>query len=109
MVIVALLLTLAVPRYFHSVARAREAVLKQDLAAMRDAIDKYFADTGRYPPTLNDLVQRKYLRKIPRDPITDSPETWVVLPPADAALGGVYDVRSGAEGAASDGLAYQDW
>jgi general secretion pathway protein G len=54
-------------------------------------------------------VQRKYLRKIPRDPITDSPETWVVLPPADAALGGVYDVRSGAEGAASDGLAYQDW
>ena len=109
MVIVALLLTLAVPRYFHSVNRARESVLRQDLAVMRDALDKHFADTGRYPQTLEELVQRKYLRGIPRDPVTDSPTTWTVVPPADTAQGGIYDIRSGAEGTASDGSAYSDW
>ena len=109
MVVVALLLTLAVPRYFHSVERAREAVLKQDLSVMRDAIDKHYADTGRYPPTLEDLVQRKYLRGIPPDPITESAETWGIIPPADATLGGVYDVKSGAPGKAIDGSQYDQW
>lgn len=109
MVIVALLLSLAVPHYFHSVDRARESVLRQDLAVMRDALDKHFADTGRYPKTLEELVQRKYLRGIPRDPVTDSPATWTLVPPADAAQGGIYDIRSGAEGTASDGSAYRNW
>src|SRR5262245_44460436 len=96
MVVIALLLTLAVPRYFHSIERAREATLKQDLRTIRDAIDKHYADTGRYPLNLAELVQRKYLRVIPSDPITESAETWGIIAPSDATLGGVYDVRSGA-------------
>src|SRR5262245_63490166 len=103
MVIISLLLTMAVPRYFHSVNRAREAVLRQDLATMRDAIDKHFADNGRYPSALEELVQRKYLRALPRDPITDSAETWVVVAPAGETQAGVFDVKSGAEGTGSDG------
>ena len=109
MAIIATLLTLAVPRYFRSIDRSKEAVLKQDLGVMRDAIDKYFSDTGKYPVVLEDLVQKKYLRNVPPDPITESPVTWLVIPPADASMGGVYDVRSGATGSALDGTAYSEW
>jgi general secretion pathway protein G len=109
MAIIAMLLTLAVPRYFHSTDRAREAVLRQNLAQMREAIDKYYGDRGRYPDRLDDLVDRKYLRRIPPDPITDSSETWVRVPPAEAGLGTVFDVRSGAPGPALDGSAYSSW
>lgn len=109
MAIIATLLTIAVPRYFHSVARSKEAVLKQDLATMRDALDKYYGDTGKYPDALEDLVAKKYLRSIPVDPMTDSAATWVVVPPEDAGKGAVYDVRSGAAGNASDGSAYASW
>jgi general secretion pathway protein G len=109
MAIIATLLSIAVPRYFHSVERSKEAVLKQDLATMRDALDKYYGDTGKYPDALDDLVAKKYLRSIPVDPITDSATTWVVVPPEDAGKGAVYDVRSGAEGTASDGSAYGSW
>ena len=109
MVVISLLLTLAVPRYFHSVDRAREAVLKEDLAAMRDAIDKHYADTGKYPPTLEELVTKKYLRRVPADPITESAATWVLVPSPDAAAkGAIYDVRSGAEGKARDGKAFAE-
>lgn len=106
MAIVALLLTLAVPRYFHATDRAREAVLKENLAQMRGAIDKYHGDRGRYPDRLEDLVERKYLRRIPTDPITESAQTWVQVPPGDIDQGGVFDVRSGAPGAAMDGTPY---
>lgn len=109
MAIIALLLTLAVPRYFNSVERAREAVLKEDLAQMRDAIDKYYGDRNQYPDALDDLVEKKYLRRIPPDPITDSAQTWVVVPPEDAAKGAVFDVKSGAPGTALDGTNYSDW
>jgi general secretion pathway protein G len=103
MTIIAGLLTLAVPRYFQHLERTREAVLKSDLATMRDAVDKFFSDTGRYPESLQELVARRYLRKLPADPITESPETWIVIAPADPKLGAVYDIRSGAPGTTREG------
>jgi general secretion pathway protein G len=109
MAIIATLLTLAVPRYFSSVDRSKEAVLRQDLATLRDTIDKYYGDTGRYPDSLDDLVTKKYLRAIPSDPLTESPATWIVVPPEDATKGMVYDVKSGAQGTASDGRNYAEW
>lgn len=110
MAIIASLMTLALPRYFHSVERSREAVLKHDLAAMRDAIDKFLADRGRYPATLEELAEKRYLRKLPVDPVTDSATSWVVVPPpATDGREGVYDVRSGASGTSLDGEAYDSW
>jgi general secretion pathway protein G len=109
MAIVATLLTLAVPRYFHSTDKAREAVLKQNLAQMREAIDKFYADRGRYPDSLDDLVARKYLRSVPLDPVTESTQTWSLISPDPTARGGVFDVRSGAKGAGLDGTNYADW
>ena len=109
MAIIATLLTLAVPRYFGSVEKSKEAVLKQNLATLRDSLDKYYGDTGRYPDSLDDLVTKKYIRSIPLDPLTESASTWVLIPPVDPAKGAVYDVKSGAQGKASDGTAYGDW
>lgn len=110
MAIIASLMTLALPRYFNSVERSREAVLRQDLSIMRDAIDKFFADRGRYPATLDELAERRYLRKVPVDPVTESATTWVVVPPPDGEVReGVYDVRSGAPGQSLDGEAYESW
>ena len=110
MAIIASLLTLALPRYFNSVERSREAVLKQDLHIMRDAIDKYLADRGRYPQTLEELAEKRYLRRVPPDPITDSATTWITVSPPDGeARDGVYDVRSGAPGLSLDGQAYESW
>lgn len=109
MAIIATLLTLAVPRYFGSVDRSKEAVLRQNLATMRDSLDKYYGDTGRYPDSLDDLVSKKYLRSIPADPITESASTWVVISPTDPGKGMVYDVKSGAQGKARDGTDYGEW
>jgi general secretion pathway protein G len=100
------LLALAAPRYLHRVDLAKETVLRSDLAAMRDAVDKFFADNERYPASLDELVARRYLRKIPPDPITESAESWVVVAPPAPEQGGVYDVKSGAPGAAADGRPY---
>ena len=107
--IIATLLTLALPRYFGSVDLAREATLRQDLTVMRDAIDKHYADTGRYPQNLEELVQRHYLRRVPVDPFTDSADTWVVVPPRERGAGGVYSVASGASAAARDGTPVSGW
>ncbi len=109
MAIIALLLSLAVPRYFSSIDKAKETVLRENLHQIRDSIDKFYGDRGRYPATLDDLVTQKYLRKIPPDPITDSDKSWVLIPPADTQKGGVYDVKSGAPGAGRDGSAYESW
>jgi general secretion pathway protein G len=110
MAIIASLMTLALPRYFNSVERSREAVLRQDLSVMRDAIDKFFADRGRYPATLEELAERRYLRRVPVDPVTESATTWVVVAPPDGETReGVYDVRSGAPGRSLDGEAYESW
>lgn len=107
--ILALLLTLAAPKYFSSIDRAKEATLKQDLNILRESIDKYYADNGRYPNTLKDLVEKKYIRDLPLDPITNSTETWQLLPPEPPLEGMVFDIKSGAEGLAKDGTAYADW
>jgi general secretion pathway protein G len=109
MAVIALLLAIAVPRYFHSTDRAKEAVLKQNLAQMRDAIDKYYGDKGRYPDELEDLITGKYLRRIPPDPITESTVTWVSVPPQPGEQGRIFDVKSGAPGAALDDTQYGDW
>jgi general secretion pathway protein G len=110
MAIVSVLLTLAMPKYFHSVDKSREAVLRHDLQAMRDAIDKFLADRGRYPRSLEELAERRYLRAVPKDPITESSSTWVVIAPPDPeGPDGVHDVRSGAPGNSLDGTPYERW
>jgi general secretion pathway protein G len=109
MSIIATLLMIAVPRYFHSLERSKEAVLRQDLAVLRDAIDKYYADLGRYPEALPDLVEHRYLRSIPIDPQTKSAETWTTVMSEDEETPGVRDVHSGATGDASDGTQFAQW
>jgi general secretion pathway protein G len=107
--VIALLLSIVAPRYFGSVSKTEETVLKENLHLMRDALDKYYADAGRYPDALTDLVAKRYLRSIPDDPITQSSATWVALPPADPQKGAVFDVKSGAKGAGRDGKPYEQW
>src|SRR5262245_45782021 len=102
--LIATLLTLALPRYFGSLERSKEVALKQTLAATRDAIDKFFSDNGKYPESLPELVEKRYLRSLPLDPITESTATWTVVRAPDPLVkGDVYDLRSGAAGTASDG------
>lgn len=104
MAIVATLLSLVSPRYFHSAEKAREIALQTNLRTIRDAIDQHVADQGHYPETLGKLVERRYLRQIPVDPMTERHDTWVVLPHPDK-LPGVYDVRGGSNGEARDATA----
>jgi general secretion pathway protein G len=108
--LIATLLTIALPRYFGSLDRSKEAALKQTLAATRDAIDKFFTDHGKYPDSLPELVDKRYLRSLPLDPITESTTTWTVVAAPDPLVkGDVYDVKSGAPGTASDGKAYAEF
>lgn len=107
MAIIAVLLTIALPRYFGSVDHSKEVALKQSLAVMREAIDKFHADRGQYPDRLEELVEKRYIRSVPVDPITESAATWVIVPaPPGTGKGTVYDVRSGAEGNSEDGKPY---
>jgi general secretion pathway protein G len=107
--IVALLLTLAVPRFFPSIDSARETILADNLRNTRAVIDQYYSDTGRYPDSLEQLVEKKYMRKLPFDPVADSDASWIVVPPEDGAKGGVASVRSGAPGNDRSGKPYADW
>lgn len=109
MTIVALLLTLALPRYFGSIDKSKEAVLKENLHQMREAISRYYADKGRYPESLDTLATDKYLRRVPLDPITESTATWQMVQPEDTQKSGVYDVKSGAPGKSKDGTEYAQW
>lgn|SRR5690606_20513932 len=108
MAIIATLLSIVAPRYFTSVDRAKETVLKQNLSIMRDAIDKYFADTGKYPQDLQQLVDERYIRAIPVDPVTEQP-VWTEIPPPDEEMEGVYDVRTTSDKQALDGTFYEKW
>lgn len=96
MAVIGLLLTLAVPRYFRALDSGKVKVQQQNIATMRDALDKFFGDQGRYPESLDELVVKRYLRSIPVDPITESPN-WIAIAPADPAMSGVYDVGSAAK------------
>jgi general secretion pathway protein G len=107
--IIATLLTLALPRYFSSLDRSKEVVLKENLYQVRDAIGKYYGDKGKYPESLEALITDKYLRKLPTDPITESTTTWVIVAPEDLQKGGVLDIKSGAQGKAMDGSSFSEW
>ena len=109
MAIIALLITIVAPRYMRSLEKSKEAVLKEDLWVMRDALDKYYGDLGKYPNSLGELVEQKYLRTIPVDPLTDSTTTWQVVAPVDPELGAIYNVKSGASGSSTIGTSYSDW
>jgi general secretion pathway protein G len=107
--ILALLLSLALPKYFNGVERAKEVALKETLNTVRDGIDKFHADQGVYPESLEQLVDKRYLNKVPYDPVTESVESWQIVPPPSPNQGNVYDVHSGALGNANDGTEYATW
>ena len=110
--LVALLASLAAPVVTGGIQRARESTLKSDLSTLRRALDDYYADTGAYPRELDELVTRRYVRRIPPDPVTEKRDTWVLVrtdadkPGQD---GGILDVRSGSEERAADGTYFRDW
>ena len=112
--LISILAAMGLVQYRNSVQSSKEAVLRTDLFRMRDAIDQYFADKGKYPSSLDSLVSESYLRKLPEDPITKSADTWTTVPaepdPGNpSAEPGVYDVKSGAQGTGLDGSNYSDW
>jgi general secretion pathway protein G len=112
--LISILAAMGLVQYRNSVVSAKEATLKTDLFRMRDAIDQYYADKGKYPSTLDALVTDGYLRKLPEDPITKSADTWTTVPAEPdpnnpSAEPGVYDVKSGAQGTGLDGSTYSDW
>lgn len=107
--IVSTLLLLVTPRYFNQVESSKETVLRENLRTTRDVLDKFYADTGRYPETLQELVEKKYLRTLPVDPITESSATWQTVPVPEGYQGSIYDIKSGASGQAKDGKSYADW
>jgi general secretion pathway protein G len=112
--LITILAGLAMTQYRNSVTSSKEAVLKTDLFRMRDAIDQYYADKGKYPASLDALVSDGYLRKIPEDPITGASDSWQTVPaepdPANPSTEpGIYDVKSGAQGTGLNGTAYSEW
>ena len=114
MSLIVILASIGLAIYSTSVTRAKESVLKEDLFRMRDAIDQYYSDKGKYPGNLQDLVSDKYLRSIPVDPFTTSADTWREVPSEPdpnnpSSQPGVYDVRSGSDATAIDGTKYADW
>jgi general secretion pathway protein G len=114
MVIITILAGIGLAVYGNSVQSAKEATLREDLFRMREAIDQYRADKNRYPATLEALVEDKYIRMVPKDPFTQSAETWQTTmadpePGNPSAEPGIYDVKSGAEGTALDGKPYSEF
>ena len=110
LLIVALLAGIVGPMLVGSISRARESTLKEDLHVMRRAIDDYYADNGKYPGELAELADKRYLRGIPADPVTERRDTWIAVRTGnDRGLGGIVDVHSGSELAAHDGTYYRDW
>jgi general secretion pathway protein G len=118
--IIGILAAIAMPKLMHTPDKAKEAVLRTDLRTFRDVIDQYYADKGKYPETLEALVEDDYLRAIPVDPMTKSADSWVAVyeePDIDAgapesddeAQPGIMDVHSGSELTGSDGRAYSEW
>jgi general secretion pathway protein G len=109
MAIIGTLLALAVPRYFRTVQRARETVLRHDLSIMREAIDKYYSDLNQYPDTLQALADKRYVRAVPIDPFTKLADSWVLVPSDDPDHPGIHDVHSGADATAADGTPFASW
>lgn len=96
--IIAMLLSVALPRYFQSIDVAKETTLAENLRATRETIDKFYGDTGQYPESLDQLVEKNYLRALPVDPVTDSSQTWILVSPQGGAKGKIFNIHSGAQG-----------
>jgi general secretion pathway protein G len=109
LVVLAVLASMVVPRYLDRVDDARETVLKQNLVGVRTAIDQFYRDKARYPATLEELVTERYIRDMPFDPIAQRTDTWVIVPPKNGTNKTVFDIKSGAIGAAKDGTDYANW
>jgi len=118
--IIGILATIAMPKLMHTPDKAKEAVLRTDLRTLRDVIDQYYADKGKYPESLDVLVEDQYIRSVPIDPMTKSADTWVTVleePKADAAppqgdeetKPGIMDVHSGSDLTGSNGTPYSEW
>ena len=109
--IIGILITLAQPSYQRAVTAAKEATLKEDLFILRDTIDQFYADNGTYPLALNDLAEKRYIRRVPKDPITGSADTWTLIYFTDeqGQQNGIFDVRSSSDAIALDGTRYSDW
>ncbi len=108
MTVLAVLAAMVAPRYIDKVDAAKETVLRQDLVALRTAIDQFYRDQARYPESLEELVTHRYIRAVPVDPITDSAKTWLTIAPKDGSKT-VFDVKSGAKARARDGSDYAGW
>jgi len=114
MTIIVILASMAMAQYRNAHIRAQEAVLKEDLFQMRDAMDQFYADKNKWPTTLDELVSEGYVRKIPQDPFTKSTDSWQTVaaepdPNNPTAEPGISDVKSGSDGTALDGSKYSDW
>jgi general secretion pathway protein G len=109
MSIIGVLLTIAVPRYFRTVQRSKETVLRKDLSVVREAIDQYYGDLGQYPEALASLVEKNYIRNVPIDPFTKSAETWLLVASEDPDHPGLRDIHSGSPDSSSDGSPFVSW
>ena len=114
MSIIGILAAIAVPNYKWGIIKAREAVLRETLYSIRTTIDQFYADQGKYPDSLQDMVDKKYLRVPPKDPFTNNADSWVIIPPQPTTEGGevkgaVYDVKSGSNLVGSNGIPYNEW
>lgn len=109
MSIIGVLLTLAVPRYFRTVQRSKETVLRKDLSVVRESIDRYYGDLGQYPEELGALVEKHYIRSVPVDPFTKSAQTWLLVASEDPDHPGLRDIHSGSPDMASDGSPFVSW
>ena len=112
--LISILAAMGLVQYRNAVLSTKEATLRTDLFRMRDAIDQYYADKGKYPSGLDSLVSDGYMRKVPEDPITKSSESWQTVaaepdPNSPSSDAGIYDIKSGAQGTALDGTNYSDW
>jgi general secretion pathway protein G len=109
MAIIATLASIAAPRYFKSLENSREVALRANLKAMREAIDQFYQDTGKWPASLDDLVKNRYLREIPVDPVVGDATSWAPVKQTGTTGAGIRDIRSGAAGTPRDGTRYEDW
>ncbi|RLB36455.1 MAG: general secretion pathway protein GspG [Deltaproteobacteria bacterium] len=107
--IIGILVSIAQPNFQKAVIRARETSLRRTLFVLRDVIDQYYADHGKYPDSLDNLVEEHYIRSVPKDPFTNSNTTWVVVPPEGEEEGEVYDVHSGSDLVGLNGVPYNEW
>lgn len=107
--IIGILATIALPNMQRSIIRAKETSLRNTLFIFRDVIDQYYADHGRYPDSLEDLVEERYIRSLPVDPFTATTATWIAVPPEEGEEGLVYDVHSGSYKVGLSGVPYNEW